>query len=251
MANMLVSGLMFGVSILSPLRFESIFTKRRSILLFVLLVWLAPIVVVTPFFLVLYANNDNFAQQKIQCLAGLHYWPAWTKHVTVFVFFVPVMTETFIIHFYVLFIAYKQSKRQVIPEVRPAPTLRTARANSSNSSLETLNVNSGPPTGETKRGSTRWKGMWMIILLFCSVIFFLLPVCAALILSAVCDTCIPQDIAYTLLMLVFAVTPLGPIGYNLMHQRSRAAVKEALVSIIKFRHRHQGRTPCRDTQGGK
>ncbi len=242
LTNMFVSGLMFGVSIIFPLHFETIFTKRRSILLIVLLVWLTPIAVVTPFFLVLYENNGYSAQQEVQCLAGLHYWPAWTKHLTVFGFFIPVMTEAFVIHFYVLFVAWKQSKRQVIPEARPAPALTTAIANNSNCSLETLHVDSGHAR-RTKKSSNRWKGTWMIILLVCSVIFFLIPVGAAMILSAVCDSCIPQDVAYTFLMLVFAVTPLGPIAYNLMHQRSRAAVKDTLVTMVKYRHRHQGRSP--------
>ncbi len=237
MANMLVSGLMFGVSILLPLHFESIFTKRRSKLLIVLLVWLTPIhvVVITPFFLVLYANNNYSAQQEVKCLAGLHYWPAWTKHATVFGVFIPVITQTFIIHFYVPVVAWKQSKRQVTPEARPAPALTTTRRNNSTSSLETLHVETGSQTRRTKHPS-RCKGTWVIILLFCCVIVFLLPVCGAMVLSTVCESCIPQDVAYTLLMVMFALTPLGPIGYNLMHQRSRAAVKDIVVSIAKFRH---------------
>ncbi len=240
MTNMFASGLMFGVSILFPLHFESIFTKRRSLLLVVLLVWLAPIVMVTPFVSVLYINNDYTAQTTVQCLAGLQYWPAWTKHVTVFGVFIRVMTGTFIIHFYVLLVAWKQSRRQVMPEATPATALTTVRGNSSSSSLETLHIHSEPQTRRAKEPSNRRKGTWIIILLFCSVIFFLLPVCGSMVLSTVCESCIPQDVAYTLLLVVFALTPLRPIGYNLMQQRSRAAVKDIVISIAKFRRRHQG-----------
>ncbi len=237
MTNMFVSGLMFGVSILFPLHFESIFTKRTSILLIVLLVWLTPIAVITPFFLVLYTNNNYSAQQQVQSLAGLYYWPAWTKHVTVFGYFIPVITETFIIHIYVLFVAWKQSKRQITPEARSAPALTTPKRNKSRSSLETLHVESGQQIRRTKPASRR-KGTWIIILLVCSVIFFLLPVCGAMILSTVCESCIAQDVAYILLMVIFALTPLGPIGYNLMHQRSRAAVKEIVMNFSQFRRKH-------------
>ncbi len=232
MTNMFVSGLMVGVSIIFPLHFEGVFTKRVSILLVVLFVWMTPTVTVTPFFVLLYANSDYSAQEKVQCLAGLQYWPAWAKHLAVFGYFIPVMTGTFIIHFYVLFVSWKQSRRQVMPE----PRLTVARGSNSCSSLETPHVDSGRQA-RTKQVCNRWKGTWMIIMLFCSVIFFLLPVCGAMILPTVCESCIPQDAAYSLLLVVYALTPLGPIGYHLMHRRSRAAVKDIVVSIVKCRHR--------------
>ncbi len=239
MINMFLTGLMFGVSIVFPLHFERIFTHRRTVLLILLFVWVTPILLITPFGLIMYNNNGYFSLTKIHCLAGLHYWPAWMKQVSVFGLIIPIMTQTFIIHFYVMFVAWKQSKRQVVPEQRPAPAVPTPMGK--NHSVETPHGDSVSQPKRTKQPSTCWKGTWMIILLVSSVIFFLLPVYGTMILLAVCESCIPQDVGYILLLLVFALTPLGTIGYNLMHQRSRAAVKDILVSIGKCRHRHQDR----------
>ncbi len=195
MSNMFVTGLMLGVSIIFPLHFERVF-KRRTVMLIVLFVWLTPTVLITTFGLFTYIRNDHFSRSRIQCLAGLDYWPAWMKQVAVFCFIIPVMTETFVINFYVLFVAWKQSKRQIMPEARSAPAFATPGGSTNISSLATQHVDSRarPTAKQPCNRCLRWKGTWMVLLLFCSVVFFLIPVYGAMTLSAVCENCIPPDV---------------------------------------------------------
>ncbi len=222
LCNMLYMSTRFAFTILRPLHVDSIFTRRRSLISYIVTVYVIPIVAGTIWTVLILTTTEDFYADHIVCLALSVYWPRWTAQVATFGFLIPISLVSFILNSYLAYIARKQATRRIQVQLDENPAyeiqVNNEGGNAGSQRTRIQSCDSG--------NSSTWKRARLIYLNILMAFLFLIPTYSLTGMISFCRECLPPEIALVLLLTVFSVTALGPVLHNFSNPRAREIIKK-------------------------
>ena len=225
--NMLYMSIHFAFTIIRPLRVNALFTRRRGVIGYVITVYVVPVVAGIIWTASVLTLTPDFFDEHIVCLAFPIYCPLWLLQATTFGFVIPLTSVSFILNSYLIFIAKKQARRtvhvQIDQQVQP-----TAEIQINNEDVHTGSRDIETQSSESDNSRT-WKGTRLMYMAISVAFFFLIPTYSITGTISICRKCLPEEIAFVLLLTVFSVTALWPVFYNYSNPRVREMIKNDML----------------------
>ena len=234
LCNMLYMSTHFAFTILRPLNVDAIFTRRRSLISYIITVCVIPIIAATVWIVLILTQTKDFYEDHIVCLAFPAYWPRWTLQVTTFGFLIPVTSVSFATNSYLSFIARKQAIRTIhaAMDQQPVPVSSTTAIQMNRENGNGASQNRHVQSSDGGNSST-WKGTRLIYMNILAAFLFLIPTYSLTGTISLCQDCLPPETALVLLLTVFSVTPLGPVFYSFSNPRVREIIKKDVVLLCR------------------
>ncbi len=218
----------FNMTVAWPLRAQVMLSKPRLVTSFVGVVFLLPAAVMAALIGAVFASgSDILNRSQLLCLALPLYWPPWILKITVFGIIIPVMMTSFLVHVYVMRLAWKTSRR--VQELQPdCPNPGTSDGVTiGDADKNTCSV------GDRKPVHHHWRGAWLVSLIVVSAALTLLPICVTMGVVAGCPQCMPPEVFFVALDLMFAGVAVGPMSDILSTSTARAIILDKLRGIMR------------------
>ena len=222
----------FNMTVAWPLRAQVMLSKPRLVASFLGVVFLLPAAIMAALIgAVFTSGSDILDRSHLLCLAFPLYWPPWILKILVFCVIIPVMMTSCLLYAYVMHSAWKTSRR--VEEFQPDCPTRTD-PNASTSDSGTIGDNrKNTSVGDGKPVRHHWRGAWLVPLLVGTVVVTILPIYTTLGVVAVCPHCMPPEVFFVTLDLMFAGVAVGPMCDLLTTSTARTIILDRLRSCVR------------------